>query len=131
MCAGLEDLLLLHASTEVSESGDEWITAFNAELQPSELQPLKGGMQKGRLFIWMNACVLFHMIPMIFRSKTKTTVGDQINTVSKTNKHRTRWSERKTATLVHSQQRNTGALLSASELPGGSARPVMATQAAL
>jgi len=79
----------------------------------------------------MNVCALFHMIPVIFRSKTKTTVGDQINTVSKKNKHRTRWSKRKTDILVHSQQRNTGALLSASELPGGSARPEMATQAAL
>jgi len=33
--------------------------------------------------------------------------------------------------LVHSQQRNTEAFLSASELPGGRARPVMVTQAAL
>ena len=76
-----------------------------------------------QIFIWMNACVLFHMTQLIFRSTTKTTVVDQINRVSKTIKHRTRWNERKTAFLVHSQQHNTGALLSASELPGGSARP--------
>jgi len=36
----------------------------------------------------MNVCALFHMTQLIFRSKTKTTVGDQINTVSKINKHR-------------------------------------------
>jgi len=41
----------------------------------------------------MNAYVLFHMTQLIFRSKTKTTVGDQPNTVSKTNKHITRWSK--------------------------------------
>jgi len=33
------------------------------------------------------------MTQLIFRSKTKTTAGDQINTVSKTNKHRTQRSK--------------------------------------
>ena len=92
----------------------------------SELHPFKatgnymGGMQKMANF-YLNECMC--MTQLTFRSKRKTTVGDQIKTVRKTNKHRTLWSERKTDFLVHSQQRNTGALLSASELPGGSARP--------
>jgi len=79
--------------------------------------------KNGQIVIWLNACVLFHMTQLILRSEKKITAGDQINTVSKTNKHRTRWSEHKTAFCVHSQQRNTDALLSASELPDGSARP--------
>ena len=49
--------------------------------------------KKGHIFIWTNACVLFHMTQLIFRNKTKTAVGNQINTVSETNKYRTRWSK--------------------------------------
>jgi len=86
--------------------------------------------KNGQIFIWMNACVLFHTTQLIFTSKTKTTILDQINRVSKIIKHRTRWNERTTAFLVHSQQRNTGALLSPSELVEVHG-PVIATQAAL
>jgi len=96
----------------------------------SELQPFKaigismGGMQRMAKFLseWMHV-YCFIWLSWYSEASKKTTVGDQINTVSKTNKHRTRWSEHKTAFLVHSQQRITGALLSASELSGGSARP--------
>jgi len=72
----------------MSEASPEWITALLGYWK------LYGRHAKnGQIFIWTNACVLFHMNQLVCRRKTKTTVGDQINTVSKTNKHRTRWSK--------------------------------------
>ena len=72
----------------MSEASPEWITALQGHWK------LYGKHAKnGEIFIWMNVCVLFHMTQLIFRSKKKTTVEDQINTDSKTNKHRTRRSK--------------------------------------
>jgi len=82
------------------------------------------GMQKWPNFYmneWMNVYCFMYMTQLILRSKKNNSWRS--NKHSKTNKHRTRWSEHKTASLVHSQQRNTGALLSAMSSNGGSARP--------
>jgi len=62
----------------------------------SELQPFKaignymGSMQKWSCFCLNDCMCIISYDLVIFRSKTQTTFGAQINTDSKTNKHRKR-----------------------------------------
>jgi len=65
-----------------------------------------------QIFISINACVLFHMTQLIFRSKTKQLEIKE--TVSKRSTEHGEVNAQQPCTL-------TAALLSASEFPGGSA----------